>query len=131
MSLRFLQASHVPIRVSYIPSMLFLQRWVVSPHLEKIKIEREIRNTVNNLHSSLKRLQLLIKNVELAERNFEISRQRFSNGDIDAQTLALDRVRLNDAYNSRLEAYISYKLHISDLTRKTFYDFEKGVILAE
>lgn len=92
--------------------------------LEKVDIEREIRNTVAQLHSSLRRLKLLEKNVEVAERNFEISKSRFTNGDIDAQTLALDRDRLNRSYLSRLEAFISYKLLIADLTRKTFYDFE-------
>lgn len=98
---------------------------------QKIKIEKDIRNTVNNLHSSLSRLQLLNKNVDLAEKNFEISRARFTNGDIDAQTVALDRSRLNNAYNSRLQAYIQYKLQIADLTRKTFFDFEKGKVLAD
>lgn len=92
--------------------------------LNKIEIEREIRSTVNQLHSSLRRLQLLEKNVAVAERNFEISKARFINGDIDAQTLALDRARLNNANISHLEAYISYKLLIADLARKTFFDFE-------
>ncbi len=107
------------------------QRKEYALELEKIQIEREIRNIVSRLHSSLKRLQLLIKNVELAERNFEISRSRFTNGDIDAQTLALDRIRLNNAYNSRLDAYISYKLFIADLARKTFYDFEENARLTD
>ena len=66
----------------------------------------------------------------LAEKNFDISNARFTNGDIDAQTLALDRIRLNNAYLSRLGAYISYRLFIADLTRKTFYDFETGTALA-
>ncbi|MCK4641178.1 MAG: TolC family protein, partial [Candidatus Marinimicrobia bacterium] len=61
-----------------------------------------------------------------AEKSFEISKQRFANGDINSQSLALDRNRLSQAYISRLEAYISYKLLLADLTRKTFYDFEKG-----
>lgn len=91
---------------------------------ERINIEREIRNTVKQLNSSLRRLQLLEKNVLLAEKSFNISRQRFSDGDIDSQTLALDRARLNAAYQSRLDSYISYKLLISDVMRKTFYDFE-------
>lgn len=94
---------------------------------EKINIEREIRNTVKQLNSSLSRLQLLEKNVELAEKSFNISRDRFSNGDIDSQSLALDRTRLNAAYQSHLNAYISYKLYIADIMRKTFYDFENGV----
>ncbi len=99
--------------------------------LEKVNIEKEIRNTVNNLHSSLNRLKLLERNVELAEKNFEISRARFSNGDIDAQTLALDRDRLNKAFKSRLDAYISYKLLLADLNRKTFYDFEKNIGISQ
>ncbi len=93
---------------------------------EKINIEREIRNSVKQLKSSLRRLQLLERNVELAEKSFNISRQRFSDGDIDSQSLALDRTRLNAAYQSHLNAYISYKLLIADIMRKTFYDFENG-----
>lgn len=93
---------------------------------EKINIEREIRNTAKQLNSSLRRLQLLEKNVQLAEKSFNISRDRFSNGDIDSQALALDRTRLNAAYQSHLDAYISYKLLLADIMRKTFYDFENG-----
>ncbi|MCD6440571.1 MAG: TolC family protein [Candidatus Marinimicrobia bacterium] len=92
---------------------------------EKVSVERDIRDTVNKLKSSLKRLQLLEKNVVVAEKSFEISKQRFANGDINSQSMALDRNRLSQARISRLEAYISYKLLLSDLTRKTFYDFEQ------
>ena len=94
---------------------------------EKVSIERDIRSKVDNLHSSLKRLQLLEKNVLIAEKSFEITRQRYSNGDIDSQAMALERERLNNAYISRLESLITYKLLLSDIMRKTFYDFEKGV----
>ena len=93
---------------------------------ERINIEREIRNTVKQLNSSLSRLHLLEKNVTLAEKSFKISSERFSDGDIDSQALALDRVRLNAAYQSHLDAYIRYKLLLSDIMRKTFYDFENG-----
>ena len=93
---------------------------------EKISIERDIRTTVSRLQSSLRRLQLLEKNVIVAEKSFEISRQRYSNGDIDSQAMALERERLNNAYISRLESYINYKLLLSDLMRKTFYDFENN-----
>ena len=92
---------------------------------EKISIERDIRTTVERLQSSLKRLQLLEKNIFVSEKSFEISRQRYSNGDIDSQTFALERERLNNSYVSRLEAFITYKLLLSDLMWKTFYDFEK------
>ena len=94
---------------------------------DRITIERDIRTTVSRLQSSLKRLQLLEKNVVVAEKSFEISRQRYANGDIDSQSMALERERLNNAYISRLESYINYKLLLSDLMRKTFFDFEKNV----
>ena len=55
-----------------------------------------------------------------------ISKQRFSNGDIDSQALALDRNRLNLANIAHLDSYIQYKLLLADLMRKTFYDFETG-----
>ncbi len=92
-------------------------------------IEREVRNLVANLNSSLKRLQLLEKNVKVAEKSFDITRQRFSDGDIDSQALALERNRLNNAYNSHLRAYINYQLMLADIMRKTFYDFQKNEVI--
>lgn len=89
-------------------------------------IEREVRNLVAELNSSLSRLQLLEKNVTVAEKSFEITRQRFSDGDIDSQALALERNRLNTAYNSHLRAYINYQLMLADIMRKTFYDFQNN-----
>ena len=89
----------------------------------EVSIKRDIRNTVMELENSLKRLQLLEKNVAVAEKSFEISKKRFANGDINSQALALDRNRLSQAYNSRLNALITYKLLLADVKRKTFYDF--------
>jgi outer membrane protein len=91
----------------------------------KVIIEKEIISTVNRLNSALRRLQLLEKNIEVAEQSFAISNARFVNGDIDNETLALARARLNNAYVSRLEAYSSYQLLLADLTRQTFYDYVK------
>ncbi|HLP05183.1 MAG TPA: TolC family protein [Paludibacter sp.] len=92
-------------------------------------IEREVRNLVADLNSSLQRLQLLEKNVSVAEKSFSITRQRFEDGDIDSQSLALERNRLNNAYTSHLRAYITYQLLIADLTRKTFFDFKKNELI--
>lgn len=88
------------------------------------EIETEVKNLVAALKSSLKRLQLLEKNVEVAEKSFEITRARYSDGDIDSQSLALERERLNNAYTSHLSAYIQYELNLANLMRKTFYDFK-------
>jgi outer membrane protein TolC len=93
---------------------------------ERVNIEREIRNTVAQLRSSLRRLQILEKNVSLARKNFDINNQRYTNGEINSQALALDRTRLSQANISHLQAYFDYKLVILDLMRKTFYDFENN-----
>lgn len=93
---------------------------------EKVTVEREIRNTVSQFRSSLRRLQLLEKNVKIAMKSFDISNQRYTNGEINSQALALDRTRLSTANISHLQAYFSYKLLILDLMRKTFYDFENN-----
>lgn len=99
-------------------------------HLAKEELERsietEIRNLVAQLNNNLKRLQLLEKNVAIAEKSFAITLQRFTDGDIDSQTLALERNRLNSAYRNHLSAYIAYQLSLADIKRKTLYDFEKG-----
>jgi outer membrane protein TolC len=89
-------------------------------------IETDVRNLVASINSNLKRLQLLEKNVAVAEKSFEITLQRFSDGDIDSQALALERTRLNTAYTSHLGAYITYQLTLADLMRKTFYDFKNN-----
>lgn len=91
------------------------------------QIETEVRNLVANINSNLKRLQLLEKNVSVAEKSFQITLNRFSDGDIDSQALALERNRLNTAYTSHLRAYINYQLSLADLMRKTFYDFQNNV----
>jgi outer membrane protein len=101
-----------------------LQKTEIQKEELQRSIEREVRNLVSDLNSSLKRLQLLEKNLVVAEKSFEITRQRFADGDIDSQALALERNRLNNAYNSHLSAYIKYQLMLSDITRKTFYDFK-------
>ena len=88
-------------------------------------IETEVRNIVGTLGSSLKRLQLLEKNVAVAEKSFDITLQRYSDGDIDSQALALERARLNTAYVSHLNSYISYQLTLTDLMRATLYDFSR------
>ncbi len=87
-------------------------------------IEIEVRNTVGALNSSLKRLQLLEKSLKVAEKSFEITRQRYNDGDIDSQALALERNRLNNAYVSRLRAYINYQMQLADLIRKTYFDYK-------
>ena len=90
---------------------------------EERGIEVEVRNLVNNLQTTLSRLQLLERNVKVAERSYGITLQRFTDGDIDSQALALERTRLNSAQRNHLDAFVTYRLILADLMRKTFYDF--------
>ena len=91
---------------------------------EKRGIEVEVRNLVDNIHTTLTRLMLLEKSAEVAEKSYGITLQRYTDGDIDSQLLALERSRLNLAQRTHLDAFVSYRLLLSDLMRKTFYDFE-------
>jgi outer membrane protein TolC len=91
---------------------------------QKISIEREIRTLVAQLQNNLNGLEIMEKSVVVAEKSFEISSNRYADGEIDSQAMALERDRLNQTYLSRLSSYINYKLGLSDLMRKTFYDFE-------
>lgn len=99
------------------------QNFMEKEDLER-SIETETRNAVAQLNNNLKRLQLLEKNVSIAEKSFAITLQRYTDGDIDSQTLALERNRLNSAYRNHLSAYIAYQLSLADIKRKTLYDFE-------
>ena len=104
-----------------------LKQNILQKESEERRIETEVRNLVTSLNTDMKRLQLLEKNVAVAEKSFEITRQRFSDGDIDSQALALERNRLNNAYTNHLNAYIKYQLSLADLLRKTFHDFQRGL----
>mgnify|MGYP002347820784 CR=1 FL=1 len=88
------------------------------------QIEIGVRDLVAQINSNLKRLQILEKSVLIAEKSFEITLDRYTEGDINSETFAQERNRLNSTYQSHLDAYMKYQLSLSDLKRKTFYDFE-------
>ena len=90
---------------------------------EERRIEVEVRNLVANLQTTLSRLKSLERNVSVAERSYSITLQRYTDGDISSQDLALELTRLNTAQRIHLKAFVDYQLLLSDLTRQTFYDF--------
>ena len=104
-----------------------LKQTVLGKEDEQRGIEVEVRNLVTSLQTALTRLQQLEKNVSVAERSYSITLQRYTDGDIDSQNLALERQRLNTAQQNHLNAYVEYRLQLADLMRKTFYDFENDV----
>lgn len=88
-------------------------------------IKQEIRTTVRNLHSSQQRIEITRQSEELAEKSYRISLLKFQNGDLSTQDLALEQNRLTQARVNSLNAITDYKLALSDLRRKTLWDFEK------
>ncbi len=90
---------------------------------QKKTIQREVRDVVMRLREAENRVEVLNKNQEVAQRAFDITLERFNNGDITSQDLALDRNRLTTAKTSYLEAYVDFKLAVADLQRKTMWDF--------
>lgn len=86
----------------------------------------QVNAALTALSESRARLGALVRSVEVATRSLDISLQRFDNGDITSQDLALDRSRLTQASLAYLDAFIQYQLAGADLRRQTLYDFEAG-----
>ncbi len=91
---------------------------------ERKTIRKEILNTVRTVRESRDRLNIMRKNLQAAQKSYKISNMRFENGRISSQELAQQQERLSDVQLSYLEAFVTYKLAVADLKRKTMYDFK-------
>ncbi|MFC1573657.1 TolC family protein [Candidatus Latescibacterota bacterium] len=89
-------------------------------------VENSIRDVVRRVKEAERRLVVLQKSQEVANRSYVISLERFNNGEISSQELALDNNRLTSAKMNYLGAFINFKLAMADLKRKTFWDFENN-----
>ncbi len=87
-------------------------------------IEQEIREIVRSVYEAEKRYRINRRNREVATQSYKISRMRFENGDMTSQELAIEQERLSQVQLSYIESYITYRLSVADLNRKTMYDFE-------
>jgi len=90
------------------------------------EIMNEVKNAVNQVNESKDRLEILRRQEEIAQKTYDISLERFNNGDITSSDLALQQQRLTNAKTQVLDAQISYLMSLSDLKRKTFWDFENN-----
>jgi len=97
----------------------------------ELQVEEERKDIVNSVKEAVRqvktaesRLQVLERSQEVAQKTYDISLERFSNGVITSLDLAQDNRSLSSAKLQYLSAYISYKLAVADLKRKTLYDFE-------
>lgn len=96
--------------------------------LENLKttIARQVREIVRTVRESNEQIVIHEKNLELARRSYNISRMRFENGDISGQELSIELDRLAEIQLEYLDIFITYQLAISDLKRKTLWDFENN-----
>ncbi len=92
----------------------------------KQQIRQEIIDLVNRIHVAESRLQVLERSVVVAQKGYDITLQRFRNGIINRNDLALAQQRLTLAKTNSLSALIDYRLGLADLKRKTLWDFEKN-----
>ena len=90
----------------------------------KRTIKREVINTVRTVKETRDRLKIMKKNLKAAQRSYKISNMRFENGKISSQELTQQQQRLAEVQLSYLEAFVTYKLAVADLKRKTMYDFK-------
>ena len=68
----------------------------------------DIKDLVTQFNEAKERLSILEKSVDVAQKQFDISLERFNNGDIDSEGLALAQQRLSNAKLQQLDAQISY-----------------------
>ncbi len=89
-------------------------------------IEREIREIVRSVYEAEKRYRINRRNQEVAIQSYRISQMRFENGDMTSQELSIEQERLSQVQLSYIESYITYRLSVANLNRKTMYDFENN-----
>jgi outer membrane protein TolC len=87
-------------------------------------IESEIREIVRSVQEAERRYRVNQKNQEVAIRSYRISQLRFENGDMSNQDLFIQQEQLVRVQISYIESYITYRLSVANLYRRTMYDFE-------
>jgi len=92
----------------------------------KTRIIREVRDVVRSVEEAKNRLEIQEKNQKTAQKSYRISEMRFENGDITSQELGREQERLAETQLQYLDAFINYQLAISDLKRKTLWDFKNN-----
>jgi outer membrane protein TolC len=103
-----------------------LERSEIDIDQQRREVILQVNAALTALSESRARLDALARSVEVATRSLDISLQRFDNGDITSQDLALDRSRLTQASLAYLDAFIQYQLAGADLRRQTLFDFATG-----
>jgi outer membrane protein TolC len=90
----------------------------------KRTIENEVRKIVRSVYEAEKRFRINQRTREAAIESYRISQLRFENGDMTSQELSIEQERLSNVQLAYIDSYITYRLSMADLNRKTMYDFE-------
>jgi outer membrane protein TolC len=90
------------------------------------RIVKEIREIARTVDGAEKRFRINGRNRDNAANSYRIARLRFENGDISGQELAAEQDRLSKVEMAYIDAYITYRLALADLKRRTMWDFENG-----
>jgi len=85
----------------------------------KRTIETQVRKIVRSVYEAEKRFRINQRNRELAIESYRISQLRFENGDMTNQELSIEQERLSNVQLAYIDAYITYRLSMADLNRKT------------
>jgi outer membrane protein TolC len=92
----------------------------------EIEIKQDIIDILNRIKVAKSRLLVTQKGEELAKKSYDISLARFKVGQIKSDELVQEQRRLTEARINNLTALIDYKVALSDLKRRTLFDFEKN-----
>lgn len=92
----------------------------------KRSIETEVRKIVRSVYEAEQRYRINQRNREVAIESYRISQLRFGNGDMTSQELSIEQERLSQVQLAYIDSYITYRLSVADLNRKTMYDFENN-----
>ena len=90
----------------------------------KRSIETQVRKIVRSVYEAEKRFRINQRNRDVIVESYRISQLRFENGDMTSQELSIEQERLSQVQLAYIDAYITYRLSIADLNRKTMWDFE-------
>jgi outer membrane protein TolC len=90
------------------------------------QIIQEIREIVRTVNDASVRFSINRKNRDVAMKSFKVSQMRFQNGDISSRELAIAQEQLANVQLAFIESFITYRMSLTHLTRKTFWDFENN-----
>jgi outer membrane protein TolC len=92
----------------------------------KRSIENEIREIVRSALEAEKRYRMNQLNQDAMRKSYKISQLRFENGDMTNSELFIEQGRLSQVQLDYISSYITYRLSVANLSRKTMYDFENN-----